>query len=288
MKWLELSYETRLANEEAVSNVFLTAGANGVWFLEGTDKENVLIKSYLAKSNDFDDVFLTIKRDLYNIDQEYTQTISITEHEEKDLIKTWEQNVSTVEVGQKFIIKTPTERALTVDKRIEIVLDPSAAFGDGTHETTQLCLEMLGTNISHNSEVIDIGTGTGVLAIAAAKLGAKNVLATDLNEGAVSQARRNAELNNVYIIVKKRDLLNGDSVADFKPNLIVANILGSVIFDLILDVSRLLRNDGLFIASGIIIEEKDSIYKQLNEHGFEIEKELNNNGWVAFAARKKA
>jgi ribosomal protein L11 methyltransferase len=159
------------------------------------------------------------------------------------------------------------------------------AFGTGTHPTTVMCIQALEKYVKPGDTVIDVGTGSGILSIAAAMLGAKSVRALDLDPVAVDSARLNVKLNKVQhiVTVSQNNLL--DRIEE-QANVIVANILAEIILRFVDDAYRLLEKNGYFITSGIIQAKKQEVKEGLIKAGFAIEETLVMEDWIAFIARK--
>ena len=160
------------------------------------------------------------------------------------------------------------------------------AFGTGTHETTSMCIRELEKYVDETKRVFDIGCGSGILAIAAAKLGAKEVVAGDLDEVAVKVSKENCEENNVSdkVIVKHGSLFE---VVEGKADVIVANIIADIIKILAKDVSKFLTEDGVFISSGIILAKIDEVVEALEQNGFEIVEIIKLGEWSAIVSKLK-
>jgi ribosomal protein L11 methyltransferase len=157
------------------------------------------------------------------------------------------------------------------------------AFGTGTHETTRMCIKALEKYVEKDSVVFDIGTGSGILAITAAKLNAAKVVGVDLDPVAVKSAEENVKYNNISNI----EILYGNllDVVKGKADVIVANIIADVIIILVEDVKKCINKGGYFISSGIINARKDEVVNKLIESGFEIQ-EVNVDGeWVSIVAK---
>ena len=170
------------------------------------------------------------------------------------------------------------------DKVIEI--DPGMAFGTGTHETTGMCAALIEKYVQPGQRVIDIGTGSGILAIVAAHMGAKEVLATDLDAVAVRVAAENAVLNGFGDKIDCRcgDLLD---VVDVSGDVVIANIIADVILMLAKPVRERIVPNGVFICSGIAIDRREDVRRALLENDYEILDEPVKGEWAAFAARKR-
>jgi ribosomal protein L11 methyltransferase len=191
-------------------------------------------------------------------------------------------------------IKPTWEDYTPSPEELIIELDPGMAFGTGTHETTSLCLQTLEYVIHGGEEVIDVGTGSGILSIAAIKLGAKHVLALDLDPVAVTIANENVLLNGLEdsITVRKSDLLkvieSGDkSLGISLPvQIVVANILAEVIILFCDDVYKALLSGGTYIASGIIRAKEDLVEEAMATAGLTVIEKFYDQNWVAIVARK--
>lgn len=161
------------------------------------------------------------------------------------------------------------------------------AFGTGTHQTTRLCLEAVEKYVKAGDDVIDVGTGSGVLSILAAKLGAKSVLALDLDDVAVRAAQENIDYNKVDGVV---EVTTGNLLEGIERNaeVVVANILADIILLFPNDVYRVLKPNGLFIASGIIEEKVDEVAAAIEAAGMTIIERDNKDDWFVLVARKEA
>lgn len=168
---------------------------------------------------------------------------------------------------------------------VKIILDPGSAFGTGTHETTAMCAEILDQVIKPDTSVLDLGTGSGILAIIASKLGAKSVDAVDIDALAVNVAEENSAINSCTNITCYTGELK--SVKNAPYDLIVANIIADVIADIAVDIPADLADDGIFVCSGIINTKKDRVVEALKAAGMEIIEERTKNDWMAYIAKKK-
>ena len=158
------------------------------------------------------------------------------------------------------------------------------AFGTGTHETTTMCIQQLEKYVNENSKVFDIGCGSGILAISAAKLGAKDVLAVDLDEVAVKVSKENVSLNNVDVKVMHGNLME---VVNDKADIVVANIIADIIKILAKDIKNFMKEDAVFISSGIIHKKVDEVKNSLEENGLEIVEIQTLGEWNAIVSKIK-
>lgn len=311
MKWSEISIHTTQEAVEPVCNLLHEAGASGVVIEDPEDlikdredrfgeiyqlspndypTEGVMIKAYLQLNSFLNETVAELKAAIDGLQQFGIElganTIQINEVNEEEWATAWKKYYKPVKISKRITI-TPTweDYVPKSDDEYIIELDPGMAFGTGTHPTTVLCVQALEKKIKAEDDVIDVGTGTGVLSIAAAKLGAKKVLALDLDQVAVESATINVELNKVseIVMVKQNNLL--EQITE-KVDVIVANILAEVILCFIDDARQLLVDGGTFITSGIISAKKQEVHDALRKHHFIIEETLEMEDWVAFIATK--
>ncbi len=202
---------------------------------------------------------------------------------EEDWRNEWKKYYHPLRVGRKFFIRPVWEEAEDAD-RLTLIIEPGVSFGSGTHPSTQLCLEFLENYITPESRVFDVGCGSGILAMAAAKLGAKQVWAVDNDPLAVKAARENFQLNNLEIEVVEGDLLRQ---AQGQADLIAANIVAEVIIQLAPAVAAALTDGGIFLASGIYCERETEVEKFLTANQFELLARKREGEWTALAMRKR-
>ena len=207
----------------------------------------------------------------------------IEEKDDEDWANNWKKYYKPLEVGEKLAI-VPEWEAYDNDKRIVIKINPGMAFGTGTHESTYMCLELLERYVKKDDEIFDIGCGSGILAIAGLKLGAKRALAVDIDDKCIDASHENADLNNLEdkMDIKKGNLLD---VVKGRADLIVSNIIAEIIVDEIKNLKNHMDKGGIFITSGIIKERRQMVIDALKENGFEIIDELEKNNWVAIVGR---
>ncbi|MNO69075.1 Ribosomal protein L11 methyltransferase [compost metagenome] len=322
MIWKEITIHTTEEAVEMISNFMHEAGAGGVTIEEHVDNSKprdtslgqwfeippndipegeAKISGYFPEGTDIEAVITEIKERTeelkeFNIDPGQA-AITVRDVSEDDWANNWKQYFKPLRVSKRLTIK-PTWEQYTPETSEEkiIELDPGMAFGTGTHPTTSLCLRTLEGVIQEGDEVIDVGTGSGILAIGACQLGASRVLALDLDPVAVSSAKENTKLNRLEerIEVVESDLLsvlknNGDSnVSVTLPvRVVVANILAEIILLFIEDVYQALQSGGYYIASGIYKNKEQAVEEALLAAGFEIVNTAREEDWVAFVARKR-
>ncbi|WP_127579793.1 50S ribosomal protein L11 methyltransferase [Paenibacillus koleovorans] len=327
MRWHEITIHTTEEAVEMISNYFHELGAGGVsieesgtlnkerdtsfgqWYekpLNDIPEGEAEMKAYFAEPVDLEShvqglrEFCDMLRDEIGIDPGRA-TITVREVDEEDWANAWKQYYKPLRISDRLTIK-PTWETYVPERSDELIieLDPGMAFGTGTHPTTSLCMQALEKTLKPGVNVIDVGTGSGVLAIAAVKLGANRVLALDLDPIAVTSALENVKLNDMEsrVSVALSDLLGilrqgegGDSDREplaVKPpvELIVANILAEIILLFIDDVYEALVPGGLYIASGIYKNKEEAVEQGLLAAGFSIVEKHRDQDWIAFVAKK--
>ncbi len=312
MKWSEISIHTTNEAIEPISNILHEAGASGVViedpFELGKEREDqfgeiyelnpddypeegVIIKAYFPVNSFLKETIEEIKESinnliLYNIDIGKNK-VTISEVHEEEWATAWKKYYHPVKISERFTI-VPTWEDYTPVHTDELIieLDPGMAFGTGTHPTTVMCIQALERTVRKGDRVIDVGTGSGVLSVASALLGAEKVKALDLDEVAVNSAVNNVKLNKVEdrVTVAQNNLLDGVTE---QADVIVANILADVILRFTKDAASLLKKGGYFITSGIILPKKEEMTAAFEKEGFEITEMLQMEDWLAFICRKQ-
>jgi ribosomal protein L11 methyltransferase len=211
---------------------------------------------------------------------------SIKDVFEEDWANAWKQYYKPIKIGNKIVIKPTWEDYKAEPGDLVIEMDPGMAFGTGTHETTMMCIKFLEKYVKPDSVVFDVGSGSGILGISAAKLGAKHVECVDIDKVACKVAKENAEHNNVVgkLEVKCGSLLE---VISEKADVIVANIIADIIIGFTPDVWKALNPKGIFISSGIIRDRRDEVLDKISSSGFEVIEVMEMGEWCAIAAGRK-
>ena len=311
MKWSEFAIQTTNEAVEPVSNILHEAGASGVviedplelvkerenvfgeiYHLNPADypDEGVLIKAYLPVNSFLGETVDAIKESINNLllfDIDLGKNVvSISEVNEEEWATAWKKYYNPVKISERFTI-VPTWEDYTPVSSDELIieLDPGMAFGTGTHPTTVMCIQALERTVQPGDLVVDVGTGSGVLSIAAALLEAKQVQSLDLDDVAVQSAKQNVELNNVQDIVSvsQGNLLDG---VNEQADVVVANILAEVIMRFTDDVAKVVKPGGYFIASGIIQPKKQDVKDAIIASGFTVEETILMEDWVAIIAKR--
>jgi len=311
VKWSELSIHTTHEAVEAVSNILHEAGASGV-VIEDSEEfareredmfgeiyalnpndfpaEGVILKAYLPVTSFLGETVEEVKlaiNNLINYDINLGHNVvTISEVNEEEWATAWKKYYHPVKISERFTIVPTWEtyEPVSTDELI-IELDPGMAFGTGTHPTTVMCLQALEKTVKPGDYVTDIGTGSGVLAIGAALLGAKHVHALDLDEVAVRSAKINIKLNKVQ---ETTDVVHGNLLDTVKEpaDVVVANILAEIIMSFAEDAFKVVKEGGIYITSGIIGAKKDDVKQSLEAAGFIIEEVMMMEDWVTILSKK--
>ncbi len=243
------------------------------------DRTKIIVHHYISPELDAQESLLVLQTRLSEEGVEFTTEIEYVNQE--DWETGWKAYYHALPIGDNLMV-CPSWEDCDTDRKI-LKLDPGMAFGTGTHETTNLCLEVLDRTIKGGERLLDVGTGSGILGIASCILGAKEAEGVDIDPTAVKVAVENAELNGVSdkFTIKVGDLAEQ---ASGKYDIVVANIVANAIMMLSKTVPQFLKEGGLYITSGIIIDRKDEVLACLENLGFKILKVHTKNNWVCIEA----
>ncbi|MGI2326538.1 50S ribosomal protein L11 methyltransferase [Planococcus sp. YIM B11945] len=311
MKWSELSIHTTNEAIESVSNILHEAGASGVVIEDSEDfgkeredrfgeiyslnpddfpKEGVIVKAYLPVNSFIGETVEAVKLAINNLvkfDIDLgANKVTISEVNEEDWATSWKKYYHPVKISQRFTIVPTWETYHPVSSdELIIELDPGMAFGTGTHPTTVMSLQALEKTVQPGQQVIDVGTGSGVLAIGAALLGADHIHALDLDEVAVQAAEFNVNLNKMQ---HKVDVVHGNLLETIQEpgDVVVANILAEIIISFTDDAFQVVKPGGYYITSGIISPKKNDVKEALEASGFVIEDVMMMEDWVTIISKK--
>ena len=309
--WIEVRVITKSEALEPISGIFYSLDCKGVAIEDPEDilgREqgpltwdfadiNVLehkgkvavVKAYFAEEDNIEDVLEYVNERLTELKEMGLDLGEAkVEHEkmhEEDWANTWKQYYKPSKVGEKIVVKPIWEEYEAKEGELVVDLDPGMAFGTGTHETTRMCIQALERYVKEESTVFDVGCGSGILAIAAAKLGAKLAVGVDLDPVAVESSIENVGYNKLNNI----EILHGNlvEVIDGKADIVVANILAEIICILTDDVKRVLKDGGIFITSGIIHDRVDMVCEKLEATGFEVIEKNRDGEWNCIVAKLK-
>lgn len=307
-EWIEVKIITSSEAVEAVNGILYNTDVKGVSIEDSNDlefkkkhkgdwdyfdetllnvKEGAVIKAYYKEDDKFNGYIQYIKDALNNLKEfginKGAGIVTFNKVNEADWENNWKEYYKPTRVGARIVVKPIWEKYEKREHELVVELDPGMAFGTGTHETTRMCIQALEKYVDENSTVFDIGTGSGILAITAAKLKAKKAVGVDLDPVAVDSAKENVSYNNLdNIEIKHGNLME---VIEGKANVVVANIIADVIMLLTPDVVKFLDKDGYFISSGIIKDRALDVVNKLKQCGFDI-LEVNNQGeWICIVAK---
>ena len=309
--WIEVRVITKSEALEPVSGIFYSLDCKGVAIEDPEDilgREqgpltwdfadiNVLehkgkfavVKAYFAEEDNIEEILGYVIEKLVELKEMGIDLGEAkVEHEkmyEEDWANTWKQYYKPSKVGEKIVVKPIWEEYEQKEGELVVNLDPGMAFGTGTHETTRMCIQALEKYVKEESTVFDVGCGSGILAIAAAKLGAKLAVGVDLDPVAVESSIENVGYNNL----NKIEILHGNlvEVIDGKSDIVVANILAEIICILTDDVKRVMKDGGVFITSGIIHDRVDMVCEKLEATGFEVIEKNRDGEWNCIVAKLK-
>ena len=211
-------------------------------------------------------------------------TFEVKTVREQDWAEAWKQYYRPVKVGQRLVVCPSWEKYEPADGEIVLTLDPGMAFGTGTHASTRLCMQLLERHTQPGARMLDVGCGSGILAVSAVLLGAGEAVGVDLDSVAVRVAKENAERNGVsdravFLAGNLADRISGTF------DVICANIVADVIIDFAPQARALMRGGCAFICSGIILERENDVLAALKQAGFAVAERAEDSGWVAFAVK---
>lgn len=311
MNWIELVVHTTTVGSDWVSDCLMELGATGTMIEDKADipdpskphgiweiidpkllddmPEDVLVHAWFVPDSSFPSILSGLQGRLDAIRQERadfgslltdTRTVS-----EDSWAEVWKKYYKPFYAGDHLVIKPTWEDFSPAPGDRVIEIDPGMAFGSGTHETTGMCISLLEETVRGGERIIDVGTGSGILAIAAALLGAGHVLAVDIDPDAVRVASENVAHNHVENVVT---VLEGDLLKDVPDTceICVANIISDIIISFAAPLKEHILPGGLFICSGIVNVREEEVRQALLAAGFEILKTEHKGEWTAFLSRR--
>lgn len=291
MRWVEISIDATQASTDAVSNILIEEGCGGsvlgptlasasaqstgvAGYLPVDDRLETRLSNIRERINDLPGLGLPLESD----------EVTITWVQDEKWATAWKKHFKPVRVG-RIVVKPTWEEFVSLPGDVIIDIDPGMAFGTGYHPTTQLCLHALQERVKGGEVVLDVGTGSGVLAIAAVKLGAERVVGLDVDTVAVEVAQENVEqagLGKTLRIERADSPLAFDGQAD----LVVANILAQVLIDMAGQLHEKVKPDGILIASGIILERAGEVKTAFEAIGLQTIEEKHDGDWVALVSER--
>ncbi|MCI8648565.1 MAG: 50S ribosomal protein L11 methyltransferase [Anaerotruncus sp.] len=247
------------------------------------DREHAIIHVYISPEENPLEAISYISRQLDT--EQIPYTIEREQVDEQDWANNWKKYYFPTKVGDRLVVCPSWEQYQPKPDEVVLTMDPGMAFGTGTHDTTRLCMQLLERYITPAATLLDIGTGSGILAVAALLLGAQQAVGVDIDEVAVRVAKENAAANQV---TGRVTFLAGDLTEKVHGqfSVITANIVADVIIRLIPSLAQFLAPDGVFIASGIIDTRETEVLAALEQAGYQLEQRRESGGWVALSARR--
>ena len=322
MEWIEVFVATSQMGLEPVEGVLYQCGLNGLMihdeadfaeFLENPNREWDYVADELVEEKQEQTTGITffLRDNLYGREQlsqikSALQSVKETEKEldlgslevtmknvaEEDWANNWKKFFKPFPVGDKIMIKPSWEELPAQTDKIVLKIDPGHIFGTGTHETTQLCMELIEKYVKKDDMVLDIGCGSGILSIASLLLDAKEADAVDIDPNAIQIAYENSDRNDIdrnRYHVKAGNILEDKelqaSYSGKKYDLVAANIVADVIIALTKQVPDYIKDGGIFLCSGIITERKEDVLEALKAANFAVLDIKEKTSWVAIATR---
>lgn len=310
MKWCEISIQTSHEAVELIAEIFRDLGASGVviedpelvndYITSGKwdytdipiakETEVVVEKAYLPVNGELEGRIQTLQQEIKALASRGVNTapavLTTAELQDEDWSDTWKQYFHTEKPGERVVIKPTWEEYAPQGDEVVIELDPGAAFGTGTHATTSMCIRQLEKLVKPGMTVFDVGTGSGILSIISAKLGAKNIQAVDYDDSVLKIVEENLEQNNVQdiISVAQSDLMQN---VHGKAELVIANIIADIIIRLFDQLDEHLEQGGTLLTSGIIEDRIEDVLAAAEAHGYGVVERLENKGWACITFKRK-
>lgn len=324
MEWLQCKVITTTEGTDTIGNLLIEQGVQGFQIEDKTDLQNFLnsdesknwdyvdgdllkgdtdgvstLTFYLSQNPYGHDVLMSVKtrlEEVKNMDlgiEVGSLKLTTEDVDEEDWINNWKKYYKPFKIGESVVVRPVWEQYDKKNNEVVFVINPGHIFGTGLHHTTKLCVEALEDYVKKDSEILDLGCGSGILSVISLLLGGKNALAIDIDKNAINIAYENATLNGIgkdIYTVKSGDVLKDEKlkneVSKKKYDLIIANIVADVIIGIKDFVKDTIKEEGIFIASGIIEERTDEVVMELKKSGYEIIKINNKEGWVSIVSRK--
>lgn len=316
MKWNKFTLKTRTDAEDIIISTLADIGIQGAEIedkqpLTEEDKKQMFVdilpdmpeddgvaylNFYLDEDENVEEMLQKVEaelEDLRNFVDIGEGTVTTSQTEDKDWINNWKQYFKQFYVDDILIIPSWEEVKDEDKERMIIHIDPGTAFGTGMHETTQLCIRQLKKYVTPETELLDVGTGSGILSIVALKLGAKHAVGTDLDPCAVPAVEENKEVNDIPS--ESFDMMIGniiddktvqDKVGYEKYDIVAANILADVLVPLTPVILNQMKKGGIYITSGIIDNKEETVVKAVKDAGLEVLEVTYQGEWVSVTARK--
>lgn len=305
MHWLELTVKVHPDAVESVSELMSRYSSEGVVIEEPIELiedgqayrvregEPVTVHAYVPMDGTEEEARQRISEGLWHfasIGAHFVGNLETKSVNEEDWANAWKEHFHVTQIGKRIIIRPSWREYTPKDEEVVITLDPGMAFGTGLHPTTRLCLEQVEQRTRPGMRVLDVGTGSGILALAAAKLGAEHVYAIDNSSVAVESATENAALNGqserIKVVLGTLDEEAAQRMAG-QYDLVLANIIAHIIGSIAPQLAQVLAPDGLLVASGIIEARRQDAEAPLLEAGLELVEQRMIEDWMVLVLRKR-
>jgi ribosomal protein L11 methyltransferase len=305
MQWLEVTVQAHPEAVESVSELLSRYTSGGVAIEEpielideGQDYrvlvgKPVLVHAYAPIDGTEEEAQRRIAEGLWHLSSLRAHLVGELQTRivnEEDWANAWKDYFYVTHIGQHLVIRPSWREYIPRDAEVVLTLDPGMAFGTGLHPTTRMCLEQIEKRVQPGMRVLDVGTGSGILAIAAAKLGASSVYAIDNSSVAVESARANAEMNGlserIQVVLGVLDEAEAARMAD-QYDLVVVNIIAHIIGSMAPQLAQVLAPTGLLVVSGIIEARRHEAEDPLLEAGLELVEQVMIEDWLALVYRRR-